>query len=248
MDPAPAASSHFVGGRRTACHNRRNDTHARPACCGRRAGRRHRGGSLRGTYRGHIRQADGVQVRRLHAAQRAAGHPARGSLDADRPRDALVPRRIEGREDRAHRLRAPVRAHDVQGQQERAARGAHLVHRVGRWAEQRLHHRGHDGLLADRAGAVPAADAVARGGPDGVAAHRGRHVQDRAAGGQGGTPAAGGEPAVRPPLRDHLRHTRSRRTPTSTPSSAAWPTSRPRASRTCASSTAPTTVPTTRRW
>ncbi len=73
-------------------------------------------------------------------------------------------------------------------------------------------------------------------------------VQDRAAGGQGGTPAAGGEPAVRPPLRDHLRPARSRRTPTSTPSSAAWPTSRPRASRTCASSTAPTTVRTTRRW
>ena len=86
------------------------------------------------------------------------------------------------------------------------ARGAHLVHRVGRWAEQRLHHRGHDRVLANRPGAVPAAHAVARGGPDGVTAHRGRHVQDGAAGGQGGTPAAGREPAVRQPLRDHLRH------------------------------------------
>ena len=46
------------------------------------------------------------------------------SLDADRARRALVSRRVEEREAGAHRLRAPVRAHDVQGLEERRARRA----------------------------------------------------------------------------------------------------------------------------
>ena len=48
------------------------------------------------------------------------------SLDADRPPAALVSRRLEEREAGPHRLRASVRAPDVQGLEERRARGAHV--------------------------------------------------------------------------------------------------------------------------
>ena len=81
------------------------------------------------------RAAAQAAVRHLDAAERADGDPLRGSLDADRPRAALVSRRLEEREDGAHRVRASLRAHDVQGLEERGARGAHLVHLVGRRPE-----------------------------------------------------------------------------------------------------------------
>ena len=70
---------------------------------------------------------------------------------------------LEEREAGPHRVRAPLRAPDVQGLEERAARGAHLDARVGRRPEQRLHDRRRDGVLGDGAGAVPAADPLARG-------------------------------------------------------------------------------------
>ena len=105
---------------------------------------------------------------------------------------------IEGREARPHRLRAPVRAHDVQGLEERRAGGARLVHRQRRRPGQRRDARRHHGLLADGAGAVSAADAVARGRPDGDAAHRRGHVQARARGREGRAADARREPALRP--------------------------------------------------
>ena len=89
----------------------------------------------------------------------------------------MVSRRLEEREAGPHRLRASLRAHDVQGLEERRARSAHLDHRLGRRPEQRLHDRRRDGVLGDGAGAVPAAGAVARGRPDGDAAHRRGHVR-----------------------------------------------------------------------
>ena len=189
-----------------------------------------------------VRRQDHTLPNGLH------GDPARGSLDADRARDALVPRGLEGREDRAHRLRAPVRAHDVQGQRRTCSPRRTARTSLGRRPEQRLHRRGHDRLLANGAGAVSAADAVARGRPDGDrCASRKRPSSasarwSRRSGGSGsrtsrtaGCPRSSTTP-------------RSRCTRTSTRSSAAWPTSRRRASRTCASSIAPTTCPTTRRW
>ena len=63
------------------------------------------------------------------AAERAARDPVGGSLDADRARSRLVPRRLEERAAGTHRVRASVRAHDVQGLAERRARLAHLDHR-----------------------------------------------------------------------------------------------------------------------
>ena len=65
----------------------------------------------------------------IDAAERADGDPVRGSLDADRAPAALVSRRLEEREAGPHRLRAPLRAHDVQGLEERRARSAHVDHR-----------------------------------------------------------------------------------------------------------------------
>ena len=61
---------------------------------------------------------------RLHdddAAERTAGRLSRRSLDAHRAHRTLVSRRVEEREAGPHRIRAPVRAHDVQGLEERRA-------------------------------------------------------------------------------------------------------------------------------
>ena len=165
-----------------------------PPARGRRAGAaRRRGPSAEAAVSDH------------DAAERAARDPVRGSLDADRARLGLVSRRLEERAGRPDRLRAPLRAHDVQGLEERRARVAHVDHRQRRRTQQRLHDRGRDGLLADAAGALPAAGAVARSRSDGHAAHRRRGVPARARGGQGRAADARGEPAVRPAVRDHLR-------------------------------------------
>ena len=89
------------------------------------------GGSARGGAAAKARLQD------HDPRQRAHGDPLGGPFDADRARGALVPRRVEGRAARAHRLRAPVRAHDVQGLEERRAGGARLVHRQRRRPGQR---------------------------------------------------------------------------------------------------------------
>ena len=139
------------------------------------------------------------------ACQRPHGDSLGGSLDAGGARGAVVPRRVEGREARPHRVRAPVRAHDVQGLEKRGAGSARLVHRQRRRPGQRRDARRHHGLLADGARAVSAADAVARGRPHGHAAHRRGHVQARARGRQGRAPDARREPALRPAARAALR-------------------------------------------
>ena len=159
----------------------------------------------------------------------------------------VVSRRLEERAGRTHRVCAPLRAHDVQGLEERGARIAHVDHRGRRRPEQRLHHRGHTVFWQTLAGAVHAAGAVDGSGPHGHAASGRRGVQARARGGQGRAADAHREPAVRPALRDHLRQRVHRPIPTSTRRSAAWRTSRPRPSRTCAISTAPSTCPRTPR-
>ena len=202
---ARAAASEPQSARRASsavCHNSKSnecsgiETPAAALAC------RRRGGAGRAVSLG-ARRAAAVQaavtatpppVPDHDAPERADRHALRGSLDADRPRAAVVSRRLEGRAAGTHRVRAPVRAPDVQGLEERRARGAHLVHLERRRAEQRLHDRGHDGVLGDGAGPVPAAHAVARGRPDGHAAHRQRHVQTRAGGRQGRAADARREP------------------------------------------------------
>ena len=66
--------------------------------------------------------ASQTAVRHLDAAQRAHAGAVGRSFDADRPHAGLVSRRLEEREKRAHRLRASLRAPDVQGLEERRAR------------------------------------------------------------------------------------------------------------------------------
>ena len=61
-------------------------------------------------------------LREARAAERPAADPARRSQAADRPREPVVPRRLEEREAGAQRLRAPLRAHDVPGLDARARR------------------------------------------------------------------------------------------------------------------------------
>ena len=58
----------------------------------------------------------------VHAAERADRHPSRRSQRADRRRQRLVSRRIGQRETGPHRLRAPLRAPDVRGVEERQGR------------------------------------------------------------------------------------------------------------------------------
>ena len=105
-----------------------------------------------------------------HAAQRADGRAVGGPFDADRARAALVSRRVEEREAGPDRVCPPVRAPDVQGLEERVARGAHVDDFRPRRPEQRLHDRGRDGVLVDAAGARSAARPVARSRSDGDAA------------------------------------------------------------------------------
>ena len=141
-------------------------------------------------------QQDRVSAR--HASQRPDGRAVRGSLDADRARPALVSRRLEKREAGPDRVRAPVRAPDVQGLEERSARRAHLDDFGPRRPEQRLHDRRRDGVLGDAAGAGSAARPVARGRSHGHAQDRQGNVRQRAGRGERGAAAAGGQPAVRP--------------------------------------------------
>ncbi len=190
-------------GMRPPCHNRDSMTSHHPAAG--RAGCRG-AGALRHRSRRDGRGASAEA--RLHdddAAERAAGRLPRRPLDADRARRDLVPRRIEERARGPDRLRASLRAHDVQGLEERRAGRAPVVDLERRRPEQRLHERRRDGLLADVPGAVPAARAVARGGSHGLAAHRRGGLQDRARGREGRAADARREPAVRPAERDHLR-------------------------------------------
>src|SRR5215470_17929989 len=75
------------------------------------------------------------------ALERPDRRPRGGSLDADRAPPALVSRGVEEREAGTDGIRPSVRAPDVQGVEERRARGAHVDDLVGRRPEQRLYDR-----------------------------------------------------------------------------------------------------------
>src|SRR5207245_2283550 len=97
----------------------------------------------------------------VDAAERADRRARGGSLDADRPPAALVSRWIEERTRGPYRLRAFLRAPDVQGLEERHAGRAHLDDCVDRRSKQRLYDRRRDGVLGNGAGAISADDPVA---------------------------------------------------------------------------------------
>ncbi len=146
-----------------------------------------------------------LAVRADEAAERPHGRPVAGSFDADRARRALVSRRARKTRSRADRLRASVRAHDVQGLQERRAGRARVDAREHRRAEQRVHQRRRDRVLADGAVAVPAAGAVDGSRSHGDAAHRQGDVRERARSRQRRAAPARRQPAVRPAVGDPLR-------------------------------------------
>ena len=101
-------------------------------------------------------------VHAVHAAERAARDPSRGSQRADGQREHVVPRRLRARAHRPHRLRAPVRAPDVHGLGPRQAGRVRPVARSGRRRQQRLDLERPDQLLDQRAGELARARAVPR--------------------------------------------------------------------------------------
>ena len=101
-------------------------------------------------------------VHAVHAAQRPARDPARGSQRADGHREHVVPRRLRARAARAHRVRAPVRAPDVHGLGPREARRVRRVARGGRRRQQRLDRERSHQLLDQRAVQRARARAVPR--------------------------------------------------------------------------------------
>ena len=70
----------------------------------------------------------------IHAAERARGDLLRGQAAADGRREPLVPRRAGQRDAGPHRLRAPLRAHDVPGLEARRRRHAFQAARSRRRA------------------------------------------------------------------------------------------------------------------
>ena len=115
----------------------------------------------------------------------------------------MVPRRLEEREAGADRLRAPLRAHDVPGLEERPRRvllGGRGARRQPPGGGRQRHHRQRPHqLLRDRAVGQPREAPLARERPPGDAARRHRPGEARqpARRGQERTPAELREPALR---------------------------------------------------
>ena len=195
-----------------------------------------------------------AQVREIHAAERPGGDPPRGPQAPDRRRERLVPRRLEEREAGAHRLRAPLRAHDVPGLGERPTSDYFTLARGGRREPQggvngstnkdrtnyfetcpRTTSRSRLWLEADRMGFLLDGD------DPGEARQPARRGEERAAPGLR-------QPAVRPGRELLRRRALSRRaTPTPGRSSAPWRTSSAASLDDVRSSSAPTTRRTTPR-
>ena len=127
------------------------------------------------TVRRYGRGRAGHRVREVHAAQRARSHPVAGSPAADGRRQPLVPRRPRQRGRGPHRLRAPVRTHDVPGLEARAERRALQAARRRRCQRHQRHHRFRPHQLLRDAAVEPArTGAVAGIGPHGLPARRAR--------------------------------------------------------------------------
>ncbi len=115
-----------------------------------------------------------ARVRKVHASQRPAGHPARRSEAAHGQRQPVVPRRLEERADGAHRLRPSLRAHDVPGLRQREGGLLHVRRDPRRepagGRRQRHDQPGPHELLRDGALFQPGDPPLARVGPPGDSA------------------------------------------------------------------------------
>ena len=140
------------------------------------------------------------RVREIHAAERARRDSERRQAAAARVGESLVSRRAGQRGSRPHRLRAPLRAHDVPGLEARAARHAFQVPRERRRQRHERHHRlrPHE-LLRDAALESAGAGAVARVRSHGLSARQARCGGAHQPAGRRAERAAPerGEPAVR---------------------------------------------------
>ena len=122
----------------------------------------------------------------------------------------------------AHRLRAPVRAHDVQGLAERRRRRALLPGVLQRRLDERHHqHRPH-AVLRDAAGEPARAGAVPRSGSHALAGDHAGEARQPAPGRAGRAPPARRQPALRPRRRALRRAVLRATSPTSTRPSARW--------------------------
>ncbi len=141
-----------------------------------------------------------VPYRQFQLAKRAQRHHAPRHQCADRHGERLVPRRLGQRAARAHGLRAPVRAPDVRGLEEREGGRVRHPARGRRWQQQRLHDQRPHQLRDRRARKRVGAGALSRVGSHGIPA--GHDVA-----GAGGRPARRGEERAAPELREPpLRH------------------------------------------
>ena len=124
---------------------------------------------------------------------------------ADRFRGRQLLRRVRRRESPPHRVRAPLRAHDVQGLRERRARRASRAHLHQRRLDERDDEPGPHALLRDRAGQPARARALPRRRPHEVARHQQGQPRQPARRGAGRAPPARRQPAVRPDVREDRR-------------------------------------------
>ena len=188
----------------------------------------------------------------LHAAERAQGHPLAGHAAADGGRQPVVPRRAGQRDPGPHRLRAPVRAHDVPGLQA-CGRRHPLQAARGR---RRVRHQRHDRLrpyqlFRDRPLESARAGAVDRVRSHGLSPRRPRSEGARQPDGRGPERAAAErrEPAVRHRRRSALSGALSHGPPVSRRRDRlARRPGRGRSSTTSSSSSSSTTRRTTPAW
>ena len=113
---------------------------------------------------------DRSSLHAVHAAERTARDPARGSQRPDRHGQHVVPRRLVPRAARPHRIRSSVRAPDVHGVGPRETGRVRHAAGSGRRDQQRLDRNRPHQLLDQRAVECPRAGAVPGIGSHGVSA------------------------------------------------------------------------------
>src|SRR5690349_20412798 len=146
---------------------------------------------------------------RIHPRERAAPHREGRSPRSDGGAPSLVSGRLDGRVAGYDRNRARARAHDVQGNPARRARGVFAAHRPGGRPRKRFHFDRLHGV--PRAGAArPIAFRDAPGSrPDGKSLDPSGRIRPRDQSGHGGTAVELRRPAAlsleRKPARDGVR-------------------------------------------
>ncbi len=135
----------------------------------------------------------------IPAGERTAGGPLGGPPPAGGGGEPLVQRRKPQRAPGPHRLRPPLRAHDVPGLGARAGHRAHRARGAGGRLHERLHLAGPHQLLRDAPGQPTGAGALAGVRPHGLPApgdDAGEAGQPAQRGAER-APLAGGQPALR---------------------------------------------------